>query len=141
MRRSRAESIMRVCQIVQRKIAHGEHGLNRFGTDILKKEIGDNPLNPLIGVPFFKRTRNTQIERIWHGCRSVEGRKMFRPYRAGSGSRFRVQSVESVLSVFHFSREHGTHRLSGFAPIANRPHPVSALPKYPSPCERRGTSV
>jgi hypothetical protein len=45
MRRSRAESIMRVCQIVQRKIAHGEHGLNRFGTDILKKEIGDNPLN------------------------------------------------------------------------------------------------
>jgi len=46
MRRSRAESILRGCQIVQRKIAHGEHGLNRFGTDFLKKEIGDNPLNP-----------------------------------------------------------------------------------------------
>ena len=76
------------------------------------------------GVPFFKRTRTTQIEPIRHRCRSVEGRKMFRPYRAGSvegRKMFRPYrelclclSVESVSSVFHSSREHGRHRLNGF---------------------------
>ncbi len=110
------ESVSSVCLS---SIAHGIHGLNRFGTDFLCElraffVFFVVVLSPQSAQSFFTKdtkkncTRKTQIERILHRWRSVEGRKMFRPYRAGSESCFRVYPLNPSYQCA-FLQSHTEH--------------------------------